>query len=285
MNSIQKDAHHNTTNIALIKSTNDDLKNKLESLDKQILTKNIKEINNSGIKGSINEDKLFNLLTDSLKPRDGYDITRVNGIAHSCDILVQKDNLPNVRIDSKAIGELNGHKVKTSDVEKFERDLLELNEHGILVSLFSGIVGKGSIEIKLLPNSKFAIYLSNNNYDIPFIIDMIYLIYKLDSFVTLPNSKSQLSLTPDKIILIQNIIKDSTSKIFSIKNHLKESINILNSITLDSIEKILLDIRNSKHNSNNTVIKCDNCDFLPKNHTGLIAHKRKCTKSKTIDID
>jgi hypothetical protein len=35
-------------------------------------------------------------------------------------------------------------------------------------------------------------------------------------------------------------------------------------------------------------ISCDLCGFIPKNHTGLVAHKRKCNKintasTKTID--
>lgn len=285
INSIQKDIHSNSTNIALIKSSNDDLKSKLDSLDKQILTKNVKEINNSGVKGSIHEDRLHILLADSLKPRDGYEITRVNGISHSCDILIKKNSFPNVRIDSKAIGEHNGHKVKTSDVEKFERDLLELNEHGIMVSQFSGIVGKGSPEIVQLPNAKFAIYLSDVYYNIPFIIDMIYLIYKLDSIITTSNSTSNISLSSEKILQIQSIIKDFTSKINTIKSDLKNTISLLNSITFDTIEQILLN-QIKQTSSSIDIIKCDSCGFQPKNHTGLIAHQRKCNKlTKTIHID
>ncbi len=276
INSIQKDIGTNSTNVALIKSTNDDLKNKLDSLDKQLFTRNIKENNNSGIKGSIHEDKLYVLLYDDLKSREGFDISRVNGLSHSCDILIQRESFPNVRIDNKATGEHNGYKVPTSEIIKFERDLLELNEHGILISQFTGIVGKGSIEIKQLPNAKFAIFISHCNYNIPFIIDMLYLIYKLDSIITTSDENSHITLTPETITKIQNIIKDFSNKINSIRHNLKDSITILNSITLSSIEKILLEQMNEEKPI--TIIKCDICGFIPKNHVGLVAHKRKCDK-------
>lgn len=284
INSIQKDIHSNSTNIALIKSNNDDLKIKLDSLDKQLLAKTVKENNNSSIKGSIHEGKLYSLLSETLKTRDGFTVTRVNGIAHSCDLLIQKTDSPNIRIDNKAYGELNSRKVTTDEVNKFERDLLELNEHGICVSQFSDIVGKGSIEIKQLPNYKFAIYLANVNYNIPFIVDMLYLIYKLDAFTASNTSDSHISLTPDKIILIQNIIKDLTSKINSIKSTLKDTITQLNSLTFDSIELLLIDPIKQPP----IPIQCEFCGFIPKNHTGLVAHQRKCnktTKTKTINIE
>ena len=60
-----------------------------------------------------------------------------------------------------------------------------LNSHGIFVSLYSGICGKGAIEFELLPTTKkFAFYLSKNDFDGGMISEIIRLIYKLDTFVS-----------------------------------------------------------------------------------------------------
>jgi hypothetical protein len=97
-------------------------------------------------------------------------VSKVNGKSHSCDILVQRDDFPDISIESKAHGQNTGEKVRTREIEKFERDLLELDNHGIFVSIYSEIVGKGSLEIKQLPNAKFAIYLSKNMFDVDTIL-------------------------------------------------------------------------------------------------------------------
>jgi len=107
--------------------------------------------------GSIAEDTLYNLLSEKLMLRDGFSVTKVNGKSHSCDILVQREDFPDISIESKAHGQNTGEKVRTKEIEKFERDLHELDNHGIFVSIYNEIVGKGSLEIKQLPNAKFAI--------------------------------------------------------------------------------------------------------------------------------
>jgi hypothetical protein len=293
VNNIQKDIHSNATNITLIKSSNDDLKLKLDSLDKQLITKNIKESNSNSFKGSFAEDKLFELLSEQLMDRDHFYLSQVNGLAHSCDILVQRTDFPNIRIECKAHGEHTHDKVRTKEVQKFERDLLELDNHGIFVSIHSDIIGKGSIEINQLHNGKFAIFLSKNNYDIKFIIDMIFLLYKLDKIITTSNSNSNIILTPEHILQIQNIIRDNLSTISNIKQHLKDTIQLVNSISLTNIDTILMGqlADCTPTTSKTTTISCDVCNTVVKNHTGLVAHKRKCNKintssntTKTLDL-
>jgi hypothetical protein len=102
VDSIQKDITSNTTNLVLIKSANDDLKSQVASLDKQLLTKQTKESNSNSFKGTLAEDTLYNLLCEKLMTRDGFSINKVNGISHSCDILVQRNDHPDIRIESKA---------------------------------------------------------------------------------------------------------------------------------------------------------------------------------------
>ena len=189
---IQSDIDSHTTNLALIKSSGDDIRAKVDLLDKQLLAKQVKENSNS-FKGSIAEDTLYNLLSEKLMLRDEFSVSKVNGKSHSCDILVQRDDFPDISIESKAHGQNTGEKVRTKEIEKFERDLHELDNHGIFVSIYSEIVGKGSLEIKQLPNAKFAIYLSKNMFDVDTIKDMLYLLYKLDDIITTSSTNSSIA--------------------------------------------------------------------------------------------
>ena len=278
VNTTQKDTLSNSTNLALIKSSGDELRLKVDSLDKQILEKYTKERNSNSYKGSLAEDTLYNLLCEKLMTRNGFSVTKVNGISHSCDILVQRDDYPDIRIESKAHGQHTGEKVRTKEIQKFERDLLELDNHGIFVSVYSNIAGKGSIEITQLPNAKFAIYLSKNMYDCDSINDMIYLIYKLNEIIAISSSNSNVTLSPENILKIQNIIKSFTAKLGQVKNSLKDSISILNSINLEQIEIILLDQIKQNNSSSSVTHQCQACGFVSKNSTGLVAHQRRCTK-------
>jgi hypothetical protein len=287
---IQKDIHSNSTNVAILKSSHDDLKSKIDSLDKQLLAKQTKESNSNSYKGSVAEETLYNLLCDQLMTRNGFTVTKVNGIAHSCDILIERDGYPDIRIESKAHGQNTGEKVRTSQVEKFEKDLLELDNHGIFVSVFSEITGKGVIEITQLPNAKFAIYLGKNMYDTSLINDMVYLLYKLDSIITTSKTNSNVSLSPESLIKIQTIVKSIALKINTVKTSLKDSISVLNSITLEQIEDILKDQFQEEKgaggtNSTAPVISVENqckiCGFISKTKNGLVAHiRRKCGVNK-----
>jgi hypothetical protein len=281
VSNIQKDISFHTTNLALIKSSSDDLKVKVDSLDKQLLTKQTKENNSNSHKGSVAEETLFNLLCEKLMTRDGFCVSKVNGISHSCDILIQRDDFPDIRIESKAHGQYTGEKIRSKEVEKFERDLLELDNHGIFVSVYSDIASKGQLEIIQLPNAKFAIYLSKNRYDCDIIQDMIYLLYKLDEIITTSNTNSKISLTPETILKIQNIIKTTSVKLNTVKSSLKDSISVLNSISLEQIELVLNNFQQNPA-SISTDSTCGICGFVSKNLKGLASHQRKCDKSEKI---
>ena len=275
---IQKDITCNTTNITLIRSANDDLRNRLESLDKQLLAKNTKESNSNSYKGAVAEDTLFNLLSEKLMNRNGFNVTKVNGKSHSCDILIQRQDFPDIRVESKAHGQHTGERIRTKEVEKFERDLLELGDHGIFVSIYSDITAKGSIEITQLPNAKFAIYLSKNMYDCDMINDMVYLIYKLDDIITTSSANANITLSPEIILKIQNTITSFTSKLNTVTKSLKESVSILSTINLEQIEMILLD--QLRQNSLPPIETQCACGFVARNAKGLVSHQRKCLKQK-----
>lgn len=266
LTSIHNDVRDNVTDLSCIRAN---INTRLEYIERFT--------GKSQGKGRIGENRLLDLLSERLMSREGYQLENVAGFAHNCDIAVKRSNYPTIRIDSKAVGANTTGKVKTSDVEKFQRDLLELNNHGIMVSLFSGIIGIGNVEIQQLPNGKFTVYLSNNNYDIDMIIDMIHLLYKLDGIVNSNEKSEMLMLTTETMMRVKGYITDYTGKICSVKSHMKESINILNTIQFDLIEAALLSNdtqADTDHNKLNLV--CEKCNKSFKSKLGYRGHIKKC---------
>ncbi len=253
-------------------------------MEKKLITQQTKAQHCVNSKGKEGEDKLLELLQERLMTRDGYTIEKVSGQSMNCDIVVKRNEYPPIRIESKAIGKETGEKVRSKDVEKFVRDLNQLNNHGILVSLYSGIVGIGNIELQQLPNGKFAIYLGNNNFDVDLIIDMIQLLYKLDGVCSKDDGGKDIKLTKDSLSKVQGYLKDYTNKITQIKAHLKESLTLVSEIQLDMIEKIIMGQKEGQKERRGEVL-CEDCGGSFQNVHGLNIHKRRCAgvaQKKTI---
>ena len=230
-------------------------------------------------KGEEGEKGLLTLLENKLHVRDGYTIHDVKSIAHSCDIVIKRDGYPDVRVESKAHGKESGENVRIAEVKKFESDLLALNNHGIFVSLYSGICGKGALEIELLPNNKFAVYLANNNYDGDAITEVLRLIYKLDHFTSSGSgSETNITISTDSMMRVKAYLTDFNRKIDDLRTSLKNSIRILNEITLELIEKALTGYQDSNDSHNTTTYTCDTCGQTCTSKAGFTLHKKKCQR-------
>jgi len=228
--------------------------------------------NTTRFKGEEGERGLHEVLENNLSSRDGYTIIDTKSVPHSCDMVVRRIGYPDVRIESKAHGRDTGECVRTQEVKRFESDLTHLNSHGIFVSLYSGICGKGAIEFELLPaTKKFAFYLSKNDFDGGMISEIIRLIYKLDTFVSDKDDNDMLTITHESIIKIKTYLNDFNRKIDDLKTNAKNSLRILNEITLDVIEKLFI---NSEHDEKN--FECIKCKQVCKNKSGLTLHMKKC---------
>jgi hypothetical protein len=281
VNNLHTEMRENNNSILNIRAINEELKNKIDNLT----NKTIKDNNSNKIKGSYGENEIYNLLSDKLMSRDGYIIEQVNGISHNCDILIKCKNKPDIRIESKAHGQNNGEKVRQKEIEKFERDLIHTNNHGIFVSLYSNIVGKNSIDLIQLSNGKFAIYLSNNNYNIDNIIDSMNIIYKIDSIIQNSLNNEKFIINIETMMKLKSIINENNTKINSVKLHLRDSINILNDLTLDMIDKLIINnelkVENKEINNkeiNKETLVCNWCNKKCKSNSGLKNHKATCNK-------
>lgn len=226
-------------------------------------------------KGEEGERGILDILENKLHIRDGYNIQDVKSVPHSCDIVIKRDGYPDIRVESKAHGKETGENVRISEVKKFESDLLTLNNHGIFVSLHSGICGKGSFEIELLPNNKFAVYLANNNYDGDTITEVVRLIYKLDKFTSGPESDN-ITISTDSMMRIKAYLTDFNRKIDDLKTSLKNSIRILNEITLDLIEKTLTGHMSEETQTLTIAYTCETCGQTCTSKAGLTLHKKRC---------
>lgn len=270
----------NKESINFVKDRTERITNQVIEMEKKLIAQQVKSQHSVNSKGKEGEDKLIELLQERLLDRDGYTVEKVSNHSMSCDIIVKRNEYPSIRIESKAIGKENGDKVKSKEVEKFERDLQQMNNHGIFVSLYSGIVGKGNIQIEQLANRKFAIYLGNNQFNMDSIIDMIQLLYKLDSFCCKGEDDSDTKLSSESMYKIQGYVKDYTNKLTQTKTHLKESIALLTEIQLDMIEKVILGQRETQNKEKG--VHCDQCGMDFQSIQGLNSHRRKCKPMITL---
>jgi hypothetical protein len=282
---IRDDLRSNTSDISNIKSDSSEIKLKIYSMDKQLTVEHTKSNHNSNNKGSIAEHKIQTLLMNHLPPDHGYNVIKTGHLPHSCDFLVTCDKQPDIRLECKDYSNYVPH----TEVDKFISDLHSCNNHGIFISLYSNIANKHVFDFEQLPNGKFAIYLSNNQYNIKIIIRMLRILYKLDSIVSTKNN-SNITISPENIILIQQQIHTFNDTISSIQSNLKHTIDLVDTLTLNNIQQILLnqlpDIQTLPPKPIKTTLTCDSCSLVVKNMAGLAAHKRKCNRvlpPKTID--
>ncbi len=270
---------------------------------KDLLQHQARFTSHAGVKGRVGEQRLYDLLCDALPSRDGFEVHVVSGVAHACDMVVKRPAHPEVRIESKAYGEQNGNKVSAREVTKFRDDLTGLNAHGIMVSLHSGIAGRpGLFEIEQLSNGKFAIYLSNNEYDISTIVSMIHLLYRLDKVSSGSGSEDDdqttLRVPPHVIQSVRMYLKDFAVKISHVKTQMKNSLALLNEVTLDLVERILTQQHSTNtvvevvdkttlvhNNANNHEAKqtfsCPTCGKQCKRMAGLLAHQKTHDQKKS----
>lgn len=196
-------------------------------------------------KGTEGEEGLCDLLSSRLLLRDGYKVDRVAGQACSCDIAIRREGFPTVRIESKAYSPAN--RVPRAEVDKFVRDLLLTNDHGIFVSLHSPIAGiGGSLELQQLANGRFAVFAAKNEYDADAIVSMLHVLYKLHAITSSSddddnsNSSDMIRLSPESMGRIRTILKDQDQSVSQARTHLKQALALLSNMHLQAIEQVLL---------------------------------------------
>lgn len=237
---MERDMADSVGSMKVLQKTSDDLYGRVHQISQQLAKG--PSIN---AKGAQAEAQLHELLCNKLHARDNYEISVVNGVAHACDIKIQRLGYPDVRVEVKAYGEQSGAKVPIKEVTRFRSDLLAMNSHGIFVSLYGEIATKGKIDFEVLPNNKLAVYLSGNAYDVDIISDMVHFIYRVDKIVetSVTRDDTHLRVTAEDMARVQLLLRDFGIKVQHTKTHLKEAISLLNELTFDRIEVVLMTSR------------------------------------------
>jgi hypothetical protein len=264
----------------VIKAEIDKMMGRVDEMSKQLLLKALKEDNNSNLKGSEGERRLLEGLSEHLLCRDGYRVENVSGQAHECDLVIRREGYRTIRIESKAYKE----KVRTSEVDKFCRDLQECEDHGIFVSLHSGIVGRGQNEIQQLSTGRFAVYLTNNNYNIEQIVSIVYMIYRLDDIIDKYKDEEDEGLfiiSPECLEIIRERVLEHNNTTQQIVTKAKEIIVIANKQELSWLEPLLLgNPKNDNRNKYQDRVRCQYCDKSLSIKT-ISRHEKDC-KSRYI---
>jgi hypothetical protein len=189
-------------------------------------------------KGDTAEVGLVEVLESIMTAREGFAIHRVGTIPHNCDILIRKQGKPDVRVECKAHGKDNGKPVSNREVGRFEDDLKLLRNHGIFVSLYAPITGKDPFELRMLESNRVAIYLSNNQFDGAMIRDLVLLIYRVDELI----HADGIVLTPGQLCHIRAGLDDVGMKASQIQAHLRASLELVGSMCVDSVARMLTDV-------------------------------------------
>lgn len=216
---------------AVLRSDMTDLKRKMEVVDGKVTYNTT-----SHQKGKVGEARMFDLLCDALE-KDPWSVSNVSETTHSCDILVSHAYKPSVLVEVKNYA----GRVGTDEVNKFRKDLMERNEHGVFVSLNSAISNIGAMHFERLPNRKFAIYLANVEYEVKKVTDMIQHIHALDA--AFPHEKEgdvACELTAEKIKNINTQVLLFDSQIRTIKKRMEESIH-MDQATVKLLDKMRMD--------------------------------------------
>lgn len=241
---VERDVSEQGGALCVLRKGGDDVASKLDALSQQVLVAHTRQASDLRTKGRTGESTLYELLCHKLRDRENYSVELVCGVAHQCDMVVRCLGRPDVRIESKAHGEHTGEKVRVREVKRFQSDLSGVNAHGIMVSLHSGIVGKGAVEVEPLSNGKFAVYLSHNNYDVDQIQDMIMLIYHLDEMTRqgdgCPGDNGVVRVPTEVLKRVELHLQEFSERVRSARGHLKETLTLLGDIAFESIAKLLL---------------------------------------------
>lgn len=122
------------------------------------------------------------------------------------------------------------------------------------------------------------------------IIDVLQLIYRVDKITEAANGDSGnpqglIKITPEAMARVQLYLKDFAVKVQTTKTHLKESLSLLNELTFDLIERLLMGHLTPQTNSadnaappakrGKSTVQCQLCAFTCVNPGALKNHMKK----------
>ena len=245
-----------------------------EKIDEKISI-HFDKYNNSSQKGYLGETHLYNIL---LKLFPTAEIKNATKLSKQGDFILNRKEKPLLLIENKDYKD----NIPKSEIEKFLRDCIECDSHGVFISQKSGIVNKDNYQIDL-HNGKILMYIHKMDYDenkLFLAINTIDLIF--DKLSSLDN-KSIINIDTKKLHNInqeyQKFIISKDKLITDIKDFSKKAIDNINAMKYSELESIL-----SKNYANNKKLIhiCPICNkYESENLLSISRHKPACLKKHT----
>jgi len=236
---------------------------------------------NSSVKGIISETELYQIL-QKIFPED--EIIDNTNSPQSCDFVVNRldGNKPSILFENKNYEK----KVNTEEVQKFERDVMKCNKHGIMISQNSLITFKKQYQIDIV-NGLIMVYIGNVNYDEDKIKTAVDIVDALHKYIILQQNGENggSGMVANKSIIITDEDFMNLKKMYDEfqlqKTKTIETIKNVNKLLLESVGELQMNflknliVRETVVMNDFDVLKCPHCDFIGKNKGGLSAHIKK----------
>ena len=226
--------------------------------------------NNECVPESTNLEFLLNKLNPTL--------TIINNNDHTicCDYIIKNNNNTTILIENKTIEE----NINPIVVDLFNENCKTLHANGILMSQYTGIVGKEDFEIEIISQSNIIVYMHKVNYNENSIRLALNIIHKIhDALLSVKDSVSHIvsSDTLQHIKSEYQVFMNNKSEIQSSIKHISKKVDNLKFNNLSNyLSDHFIQVAKPK------LYKCAICDIYTSNTLkGMAAHKRGCKKKFT----
>lgn len=227
----------------------------------------------SSNKGKFGEQRLNQLLNELYSDAE---IINTSGTKASGDFSLKRFDKPTIMFENK---EYDAN-VPKEEIQKFIRDIENLNTSGVLISQNSGIAYKHNFQIDI-NKGNVLVYIHNCGYSadkIKTAVDIIDGLYKQIQHIGTDDDNIISSETLDYINDdFQRFVTQKESMLMIVRDFNKKISSQIEEIQFPSLEKYL----SSKYASvKSKGLICDVCnDFCARNKQSLSAHKRACSKN------
>jgi hypothetical protein len=240
--------------------------------------------NNSSSKGKYAENHLKLILEENIENAEIIDKSQT---AHSCDLLLNRNNKPTILIENKVYT----HKVPTVEINKFKSDCKGLKTHGIILSQFSKFTLKNNyqIEIEEYENNKYILVyvcdVKDDFYKIQIAINIIDILADKIKETNVFTDETNSYTIPKNVLEEINeefnkLITQKQNIMLLVKDFQKKIAISVEEINLPSLKKFI-DLTLSLPTDENFNIPCNKCfNFVAKSKSSLAAHQkgRECIK-------
>ena len=223
---------------------------------------------NSSNKGSDGEAKLEGVLHELFPSAT---IENTTGKSKSGDFIVQRNDYAQIMFENKDYA----NNIPVSEIDKFIRDIDNLNMHGIFLSQKSGISRKDDFHIDV-HNGKVILFVHHVNYShdkIKVAVSMLdHLVSKLDQLDTNGDviaEETLISINKEFTFFLQQRL----TLLELVKKFNKDINKQIGDLTLPELTMLL----STKFASSEAVpFQCSTCNQVYKNAKALAAHAKKC---------